>query len=69
MRHKRRKGHKKNRPVIFRNRRRPESRWISLEDVLLNIYELTYAWWYRVPRGSKLMWRGNRIRGHETKHY
>ena len=69
MRPRRRRFHKKKRPLIFRNRRNPRSRWVPLWDIALNTYEWAYGFWYRVPKGSTLKWRGNKIKGHETRHY
>jgi len=63
------KERRSKRPIIFRNRRDPQSRWIPLIDIGLNTYEWLYGFWYRVPKGSTLKWRGKRIRGHETRHY
>jgi hypothetical protein len=34
----------------------------------LNAKEWFYGFWWRVPKGSTLKWRGNKIRGHETRH-
>jgi hypothetical protein len=33
----------------------------------LNLREWLYAVFHRVPRGSSLQWRGNRITGHQTR--
>jgi len=35
----------------------------------LNAKEWLYGFWWRVPKGSTLKWRGNKIRGHETRHH
>jgi hypothetical protein len=65
----RRKRGRKKRPVIFRNRRHPNSNRIPLIDMYLNAKEWLYGFWWRVPKGSTLKWRGNKIRGHETRHH
>lgn len=66
----RRRGRRqKKRPIIFRNRRNPLSCWVPLSDMFLNTYEWVYGFWHRVPKGSTLKWRGNKIIGHETRHY
>jgi hypothetical protein len=65
----RRRRRRKKRPVIFRNRRNPRSRWIPLIDMYLNAKEWLYGFWWRVPKGSALKWHGNKIRGHETRHH
>jgi hypothetical protein len=64
----RRKRGRKKRPVILRNWRNPNSNWIPLIDMYLNAKEWLYGFWWRVPKGSTLKWRGNKISGHETRH-
>lgn len=64
-----RRNRKRRRPIIFRNRRDPSSRWIPLGDMVLNAYEWLYGVWNRVPKGSTLRWKGNKITGHYTRHY
>lgn len=52
---------------IFTNRRDPNSSWIFLSDVIANVREELHCFFYRVPRGSRLLWdRNGRIRGHAT---
>lgn len=65
----RKKTRRRNRPIIFRNRRNPRSRWIPLVDIGLNLYEWWFGFTRRVPKGSTLKWRGSKITGHETRHY
>jgi hypothetical protein len=36
--------------------------------MFLNTYEWLYGFWYRVPKGSALKWRGNKIISHTTRH-
>jgi hypothetical protein len=36
--------------------------------MVLNAYEWVYGFWHRVPKGSALTWRGNKITGHITRH-
>lgn len=69
MRRRRRRRNHKRRPIIFRNRRNPKSNWISISDMVLNVKEWLYGFWYRVPKGSNLRWQGNKITGHYTRHY
>jgi hypothetical protein len=69
MSQRKRNNRRRKRPVIFRNRRDPKSRWIPFWDMVLNAYEWIYGFWYRVPKGSALKWRGNKITGHVTRHY
>lgn len=65
----RRRNMGKKRATIFRNRRNPRSHWISFSDIFLNTYEWLYGFWHRVPKGSTLRWRGDKITGHYTRHY
>ena len=52
---------------IFTNRRDPNSSWIFLGDVIANVREELQCFFFRVPRGSRLLWdRNGRIRGHAT---
>lgn len=67
-RRRKRKGRGQRRwPIIFRNRRNPRSSWVPFWDMYLNLREWLYAVFHRVPRGSSLQWRGNRITGHQTR--
>jgi hypothetical protein len=54
--------------VIFYNRRRPQSSWVSLGDIWLNTKEWFYGFLNRVPSGSGIIWRGDRIVGHTSRH-
>lgn len=67
----RRKGknprRKKWRLGVFTNRRNPGFWWISLYDIWLNMKERAYSWWFRVPRGSHILWKGGKIVGHTSK--
>jgi hypothetical protein len=65
----RREPQRRRRPIIFRNRRNPRSRWIAFSDMVLNAKEWLYGFWYRVPKGSALKWRRNKIISHTTRHY
>jgi hypothetical protein len=52
---------------LFSNRRNPKSRWVTFEDVRLNLYERIYGWWNRVPKDATLRWKSGRITGYSTK--
>jgi hypothetical protein len=69
MSRRKRRPRSQKRPIILRNRRSPRSNWIPLIDMYLNGKEWLYGFWWRVPKGSTLRWRGNKIRGHETRHH
>jgi len=62
----RRIGRKK--PVIFYNRRHPDSNWVSLGDIVLNAKEWLYGFFHRVPSGARMRWCGDKIVGHTTRH-
>lgn len=68
-RRKSRRGKKKFRGSgVFVNRRNPKSRFVSIEDVWLNLKERVYCWWHRVPEGSYINWDKNgKIKGHTSK--
>lgn len=55
------------RQPIFTNRRNPQSSWVTLNDVITNVKERVYGWFHRIPKGSRLYWRGGKIVGHSTK--
>ena len=61
----RKPGRKKS--SIFTNRRDPNSKWVGLDDIRLNIYERIFGWWHRIPRGATLRWKGGKIEGYYTK--
>ena len=58
----------RKRPVIFYNRRHPDSTWVSLGDIVLNAKEWLYGFFHHVPSGSGILWRGDKIVGHTTRH-
>lgn len=53
---------------IFRNRYDPASRWVSLQDVWMNLKEVVYCRLHRVPQGATLLWRDGKIVSFETRH-
>lgn len=59
-------GQKK--PAIFYNRRHPDSNWVSIGDIVLNAKEWLYGFFHHVPSGSRMLWRGDKIVGHITRH-
>jgi hypothetical protein len=53
---------------LFTNRRRPESRWISVYDIWLNIKERVYSFSHGVPEGSGIRWNSKgKIVGHYSR--
>ncbi|PIQ80315.1 MAG: hypothetical protein COV79_01015 [Parcubacteria group bacterium CG11_big_fil_rev_8_21_14_0_20_41_14] len=52
---------------IFTNRRNPDSRWVTADDVLKNLKEGWYSFWHSVPKGSKFYWRKDKIVGHSSR--
>jgi hypothetical protein len=46
---------------LKRNRYQPESQWLSVQDLWLNIKEELYCWWHRVPPGAVIKRKGGRI--------
>ena len=71
MRHRRSRRRRRRPPLrrrILRNRRDPQSRWITLADVILNVREQWYGFWHRVPPGARLRWNGDKVTGHYTRH-
>ncbi len=52
---------------LLQNRRKPNSRWICLGDIIDNIKERFYCWSNNVPSGSRLHWRKGKVVGHSTR--